>query len=308
MSNDNQDNQQSEINAETKQAMDDLRAKGFDFEGDQSKEPEPKPEETKAPEPEPKEKTPEAEKEPESKEPENPDRQSRKAPWQYEMEKRREEKSQKEKESGLLNKIGQLESEINNLKQTGTKSASVEATDIEKEMEELADGYEKGEMTLKDYTKKLVAISAKSLPKSELPSDITDKLNRIDRLEKEKQLEKEDLEYHSSFNGEIIPAIKKEYPHATEADLGAIEKKLKEYYFDERYISLTPQEIFTLKKSEMAKEISPLSKKTAEEGTRGVGRDSDNIDYENVTDEEYRKMSSEQREKVNTYKQSQSRL
>lgn len=306
MSNDTQDNQLSEINADTKEVMEELKAKGFEFEGDKPKEPEPK-EEIKPPTPEPKEKEPEAKAEPD-KDPENQDRKSRKAPWQYEMEKRREEKAQKEQNINLLEKIGQLETEINNLKQTGTKPASQEAMGIEKEMEDLADTYEKGEMTLKDYTKKLVAISAKSLPNREFPSDITDKLNRIDQLEKKSQQEKEDLEYHNSFNGQIIPIIKEEYPQASEADLRAVENKLKEYYFDERYISLTPQEIYTLKKAELAKEISPVPKKTMEEGTRGVGRGADNIDYDNVTEDQFAKMTPEEKDKVTTYLQSKTRL
>lgn len=290
----NQGQDAPEINSpETEEAIKELQEQGHEFKGVKS-EPKPEPETPKedTPEEKPEEKVEEPKEEikEEPKEPKEPvKRESREIPaWKVKMAERRAKQDNKEEV--------QKEESDKELKQD--KSTTIEPEDVDKQIDELTDKLESNEITTKEWAKEF----RKLQPRVELPKDISDRLNQLDEITKVTQRQKEDAEFSETFDNEVIKIIKEEHPSASIDDLKAIKAKLKESYFNPRFITLSPSEIYTLQKSELSKEISPSSQQTMEDGKKGVGRQDNVIDYEDITEEDYAKLTPEEQAKVGQYK------
>jgi len=296
--------EQPEINAETEKVKEELRQSGHSFEGDTPKEeekptPEPEviPEKKEEPKEEPEPKPEEIKPEEPIKEPEP--RKPREIPaWQVEMAKRRQEKEEQEKEKGLQEKINNLKSENETLKKA--KDSEV-VGDSEKLLEDLSDKLEAGDITLKEYNKKLASIISQGIKPNK---DLEEKIQQLDASERQR---KEDVEYIDKFHSKITPLVKEEYPNATTEDVEAINKKLKNFYFQNKYVALDIEEVYQLKKAEFVKEISPDTLKSAESGNRKAGRQGKVTDYKEITESEFAKLSSEEQDKVIEFKASQTR-
>jgi len=286
---------------ETQKVMDDLRAKGHTFDGDEPKKeeakPEEKPEEEPKAEPEKKEE-PEAKKDGEEEKPKRTPREPKEIPlWQMEIERKKfakelEGKSVKEKE--LAAKIEDLESKLKNKENSGE-----EKTDsLDKEIEELTKDYDD---ETKKLAKNLADIILKKVPKSDikLPDGLDEKLGTIDRINLEKEREREDLEYRRNFDQEVAGKLREEYPHISEDEIRAVSEKMKSSYFSEKYITLTAGEIYTLSKEEMKGLISNPPRESVEGAARGISRNGKIIDVSNLSEDDYRNLTSEEREKVN---------
>lgn len=297
-----------QVAPETKALMDNIRQQGHSFDGD--KPAEPVKEAPKDPENSQKEPEKEPEKTEEKKAEKTPERKPREIPaFQVEIDKKRVEKAHNEEKNALATRIDSLEAGVKSILEKLTEKANItapEQANIEQEIEELSNKLDTGEITMKDYTKKVIELSAKSLSKAEkaeITTELQTKLSKIDELEKEGQLAKEEKEFSNDFDKSIIPVIKKDYPHASDEDITAIKAKFHNFYFDSRYITLSSLEIYKLQKEEFEKEISPEPRGSVEAGTRGaVGRETRTIDLDNVSEDDYKKMTPEEQKKVMDYK------
>jgi len=140
-----------------------------------------------------------------------------------------------------------------------------------------------------------------SKSKVELPDEVKDKLKRLDEVLASNSKQKEDLEYNQHFSAQVAPLLKEQHPSISDEDLQSVQTALKNHYFDERYISLSAKEIYTLKADELKDLISPEPKSGGEKGTKGVARGNKEIDYSNITEEEYANLSDEEAQKVEDY-------
>jgi len=302
MNNDQQGSQPpEEINAETEKVKEELRQAGNSFEGDT---PEEKEELTPAPVVVPEEKKEEEKKEEKKEEepkpePEPVERKPREIPaWQVEIAKKRQEKEEQEKETKLQKEIDNLKSENEELK--GAKIPEV-VGDSDKLIEDLSDKLEAGDITLKDYNKEFASIISQGIKPDE---ELKEKIQQLGEAERQRS---EDVKYINDFQGKITPLIKEEYPNATIEDIEAINKRLKNFYFEGKYVSLDIDEVYRLKKAEFEKEISPDTLKSVESGGRKAGRQGKVTDYAEITESEFAKLSPEEQDKVLEFKTSSTR-
>lgn len=300
-----------QVAPETKALMDNLRQQGHSFEGDKPVDP-PK-EKTEEPENsllKEKEQEKEPEKTEEKKADKTPERKPREIPaFQVEIDKKRVEKAHNEEKNALAARIDSLETGVKSILEKLTEKTNItapEQANIEQEIEELSNKLDAGEILTKDYTKKVIELSAKSLSKAEkaeITTELQDKLSKIDKLEKEGQVANEEKEFSNDFDKSIIPVIRKDYPHASDEDITAIKSKFHNFYFDSKYITLSSLEIYKLQREEFEKEISPEPRGSVEIGTGGaVGRETRTIDLDNVSEDDFKKMTSEEQKKVMDYK------
>lgn len=288
---------------ETQKVMDDLRVKGFEFEGDKPKEEVKEPEKTEV---EPKKEEVKTEVKTESEiQPEiHSERKSREPKqipaWQVAIDRKRIEKEEGKSESEkqeLRNAIEELKSEINNLK--GTKQEKQE--EIDNWIEKFTKDYDVDVDVnfLKGFADEIL----KRVPKQgiQLPETLPKALETVAKMEADAEKKREDLEYISSFNKEVIPKLKEEYPQIIEDEIESIREAMKKPYFSERFINLSSDEIYELTKGSYKDLVSPERRQTVEKGTKGVSRGGKMLDYSNLSDEDYKNMSSQEREEANKF-------
>lgn len=296
-----------EINSpETAEIIKELQEEGHEVQGvaseDKPKEVPEKPETPEEPKVEPEKVEPEVEEEPkapvkrETREPKEPKQVNA---WEVEKDKRQAKKAQQERDDVLLKEIQSLKEDVTNLKQD--KQTTTEPEDNNSKIDKLSEQLEKGEINTAQFTKEVVKIRGEA-PQAELSDETKEKLGRIDKLEEAQRKTKEDAEFSTSFDSEATESIKEDYPDASAEDIKAIKAKVKALYFQPKYINLSPKEIYTLNKTKLSDDISPPSQTTLETGKKGVGRQGEVIDYENITDEKFDKLSPEEQDKVMDYK------
>jgi hypothetical protein len=288
-----------DVMPETQKVMDDLRAKGHTFEGDTPKV-EPKLEiKEVVPKEEPKlEKPPDEEKI----HPERKPREPKMIPaWQAEIDKKRlikesEEKSAQEKQE-WRDAISKLESKIEKLE--GTKQEKKEEVGewIDKLVTE--SGVEMDVGFLKSFANELLKQVPK--PESKIPDELPKALETVAKMESKVERERENSEYESSFKEEVVPKIKEEYPQITEDEIGSIRESMRKPYFSERFITLSSGEIYELTKGTFKDLIAPERRQTVEKGTKGISRNQKVLDYSNLTDEDYKNMTPQEREEANKF-------
>ncbi len=294
------------VNEETKKVMDDMRAQGHTFEGDPEKEPEKKPEPEIKPEVEPKVEPKEPEKEPREPEiqpseaelhPERKPREPKQIPaWQAEVDKKHlqkewEEKSVQEQQK-LRDEIATLQSKVKEL--TGVKKEEAIGEWIDKIVVEK--GLEVDTEFLKNFADEIL----KRIPKSEMIPDISKTLETVSKIEAKTESEREDSEYKSSFDKEIVPKLKEEYPQILDDEVNSIREAMRKPYFSERFITLSAGEIYALTSGSYKDLVAPERRPTVEKGTKGAGR-GQMKDYANLTEEEYKNLTPEELAEVNKF-------
>ena len=245
------------------------------------------------------------EKTPKEEEPEN--REIRIPEWKIQMDKRREKQKQ-EKDEELRENINNLTKEIEELKKTKLpepKKDNKAEHPVDKKLVEIKEKYK--DVVDPELIDDIFSAIPRETPKFELPKELTERLDSLEGLKKAKDQELEDFRYSEGFKEKVVPFIKQEFPYAKDEDIKAIETKLKEHYFDERYINLTLKEIYFLKKQELDKEISPADEKGGELGKKGILRGGKMIDPEEISDEEFAKLPQEEQQKVIDYKTAKER-
>ncbi|MFH1290926.1 MAG: hypothetical protein ABIH92_06000 [Nanoarchaeota archaeon] len=294
----------------TREAIEEMKKQGFEFEGLGDKKVDEKPEKGKEPvkdtskdgepketEEQPKEAVSKEEPKEAEEEPVIPEREERKPVWRQKMEEKRE-KQKKDKDVEILETLTSLKTDIEELKK-GKPKESVDDDDFEKKKADLKAKYENvvDPGLLEDLTA-LIPRGTKSPEVEKKLTEIEQKLQGFDQLSLAQKKILGDNEYSKQFSSKVTPLIKKDYPQATDEDLQAINQKLKESYYDKRYLGLNADEIYLIKKETFGSDISPTTLKSGETGKRGPGRSQTLVDYATITDEEFEGLSDEEKEKV----------
>jgi hypothetical protein len=225
--------------------------------------------------------------------------------WKINIEKKREEQKKQDQEKSLAEELEDLKKEILTIKE-GRKAPETpkEENEFDKKVKELSEKYPD---VNQDFIKDIVSAFPKS-EKPEFPKEYQEKISLLENLASEKKQQDEDLKFSKNFDSKIASKVKEQYPQATAEDIEAVKTEMQKHYFDEKYIKLGIEEIYTLKKSELEKQISPETVRTAETGQKGTGRGGNAVDYANVSEEEFSKMSPEEQDKVIDYRTKHSRL
>ncbi len=267
------------------------------------KEEPPKPEEVEKPqtteEPPQEEKSEDLKPEEEKKDERKPREPKQIPAWQHEIEKKKMQKEFEEEKSKLTasftKELEDIKSKINNFEKQGLSKSEIRE-EIDKDFEDLAEEYNVDKNFLGKLQKLIIS---KQSPK--LSDEISEKISKIDTWEKEQKQKQEDFEYEKGFSKKLLPILKEKFPSLTEVEREAIQEKLKDHYFDEKYIKLDIDEIYTIKQKEIDGLISSKNQKSGETGTRGVTRGGNVIDYGNLTEDQYAKLSPEEQEKANEF-------
>jgi len=226
---------------DTKKILDDMKAEGeLPEDKPEGDKPEEEPEQEETPEEEPKEDAPE----------ETPE-EEQKLPPHMPLSKYNKVKEKWESERS------EFEKKIDDLTQK-LEQASAKSTEGDIEAFAAKHGMDKNVvMDLVGVIKKQANISP-------------DLANRIDKVEKDYEVEKERLAYENNFNEQIVPVLKDINSEATNEQLKKAKDKLKELAYSDRYGKYELSDIVSLNKAEFDKILEKKEpKKTAESGRPG---------------------------------------
>ena len=112
-----------------------------------------------------------------------------------------------------------------------------------------------------------------------------------EQIEKDRQFEEERKEFNSEFDKDISDLVKEEYPHATSKQIEEVRESLEELAFSERYAQVPLAEIYR-GRSEF-RDLFPEPKKSGETG--GSRKETPKVDDEDVTEEDFKNMSPDDR-------------
>lgn len=213
--------------------------------------------------------------------------------WRAEVEKKKLLKKAEEEKQELLNQLNQLKEEFENFKRSHTKSQiTEEEQNVELKIKELSQKYNIDESFLRDIYSTLK-------PKVLLPKELIEKISEIDRIKEENRIKQEDLIFEGEFNRYIVPKLREKYSDLTENEIEKVKEVVKNDYFSEKYITLEIDELFKLNSDKYEKYLSPRKYSVEDKNAKNVSRESfTKIDYNSLTEEDFAKMSEEEREKV----------
>jgi len=213
----------------------------------------------------------------ESKE-EAPKKVSRKAKmvesWQVGAAKRQ---AAKEAEAKYASDVQALKEQIESLKNQSPKPEETANTvDVSEKIKELA--------SKKGVDEELLTELVKITSAKQLPTEVTEAMKELNEIKKQRQAEKEDLEFNKEF-GAILSDIKAEYPEATKGELAKIRQKLYGHAFSEAY-STTPVKLIYRGLDEF-RNTPVVKKKTAETSITGKeGKPAGGKDFASWTEED----------------------
>lgn len=144
-----------------------------------------------------------------------------------------------------------------------------------------------------------------------LPADVQEKLKEIDNLKqfKETQTQTEKIAqavkvYESDFDKEVLPLIKAENPEVSTDVILKIKESMKSVAFSEGYNTLPLKEIFHAKRATFEIPAPKEGKKTTEGDRSGVVRADTEVDFDNMTEEQFKNLSDADTEKYLAHKKS----
>ena len=303
-----------EVQKDTQEVMDELRAEGYSFDGDEEKadddnnageEADKKPEENKEKEDDDKEKVvpdEQGKKEEEKPVTERLPREPKKVKlqdgteteaWRLKVKEKHEERQREQEEERMKNLISDVvKKEIGSLQ---LKDAT--SKEIHDEFKGISEKYELG-VQGEEFLKDLESAILKKIPsKDTAPDDLREKLAK---LEMERKKEIEDIEFDKSFSKEIIPKLKEINPDADDDSIEKAKEAFREYYFSERFLKLGASEIFAIKKDSFSDVIGKPVRPSEKGSKNGASRTSI-VNYENMSEDEYAKLSDEEQQKVDEY-------
>ena len=206
--------------------------------------------------------------------------------WQIEIDRKRIEKEKEQEKNLLLEEIKQIRSDIEEIKQNKTSSGNLSKEN--NELNKLSEKY--------DVSREFLDDLANIIGKSD-----KDKLDKLDKLMEEQKIKSEDLIFEREFENNIISSIQNDFPDIKGNEIKKIKEKIKEDYFHPKYTKLDIEEIYKLRKDEYEDYLSP-KKYSSEKGTKGIFRNQGIIDYDNITEEEFEKLTPAQIKEFNEYK------
>lgn len=217
--------------------------------------------------------------------PKKPDR----SPTMVEAWKLHTAESQKDK---LAKEVAELSAKLEEVSKQKTPVTIEQSQDIKEEIAKLA---KDKDVDVEFLTGFADSILKKAESKYKTSSDIE---KTVQQLKEKTELAEELAAYGAEFEKDVLPILG-EYQLTGEA-LSKIKETLKGYAFSETYAKVPLKEIFTLKMSELNLSIP----KKSSEGKAIKGRASDTVDVDNISEEDFSKLSPEKVEEFMAKKSS----
>lgn len=186
--------------------------------------------------------------------------------------------SQKE---AALKRVAELEALMADANKKGTEMSQGEQDEIDEEVKKLA---EEGNIDPIYLNKLVKVIQSKGAPAGELSK-------RLQELEAERALIKEEAGYANEFEQDILPLVNDK--NLSDAELTQLKAKLKDLAFSETYAKVPLNKIFRAEQDALG---IPTARRSSE-GARAKVRGSDAVvDLDNLNEEQFKNLSPEQLE------------
>lgn len=176
-----------------------------------------------------------------------------------------------------------------------TEMTHSEKQDLSDEISSLADEYGVDKGFLSRLEKSILA-------KSSTPKEITEKLKELDVIKAEINKKHEETAYSQEFDKDIIPLIRAENPEISESALSQIKDILKTYAYSEEYGKLPLSKIYKAEREGLPIPAPAPRKKSAESSRSGTIRANDDIDFDNMTEEQFKNLPGEKMLEFARYK------
>lgn len=263
-------------NSDEAKALAELQAEGHEIEGQEPKVPEPKVDE-------PKEEEKVEPAKPDGDEPDGDEAKPDRTPRVVEAWKLKVAEDQKDK---LAKQVNDLEEKIKTLSVQKTDITQTQKNDIQADIEALA-----AEANVdKDFLQKF----ADTIISKVKPSD--DLTKTIEELKQKNELQQELGMFSDEFEKDVLPLLKDK--NLSDAELSQIKSALQDLAFTETYARVPLREIFQIKESTLG--IKPTKRSSESKGVKV--RPSDVVDLDNISEEDFAKLTPEQMEQFSSRK------
>lgn len=263
-------------NSDEAKALAELQAEGHEIEGQKPEVPEPKIDEPKDEEPA---KPDESKGDEPDEEPDKPDR----TPRMVESWKLRVAEDQKNK---LTEQVNDLQVKIEALSNQKSDITPAQKNDIQAEIDALA--------TEANVDKDFLQKFADTILSKTKPSD--DLVKTIEELKEKNELQQEMQMFSDEFEKDVLPLIKDQ--NLSDTELSQLKNGLRDLAFTETYAKVPLAEIYQLK----GQALGIKTPKRASEGKGVKVRPSDVVDLDNISEEDFAKLTPEQMEQFSTRK------
>jgi len=185
------------------------------------------------------------------------------------------------KEKDLLDTIELLKNQPSSVDNKNNNAPSDNGEELEKLVEDIQ---ENG--LGKEQIAKLVSLVKGKDDLSPKISGLIEDINHMKESEKDKI---EELEFNTDFDKDIAGLVKAEYPDISDDNLTKIKEKLHDLAYTEEYAKVPLKIIY--KGLDDFREMFPKKAKSAEGSRGGENRQTDALDFENMTEEQLAKLS-----------------
>jgi hypothetical protein len=138
--------------------------------------------------------------------------------------------------------------------------------------------------------------------KTSIPKDISEKLKELDVIKQDRAKEYQENSYLKEFESDVLPIIKAENPNISETALSQIKDNLKKYAFSEEYAKLPLNKVFKVEKETLGIPVATPHKKTVESSRSGTTRATTTIDFDDMSEEQFKTLAPEQMLEFAKYK------
>lgn len=199
------------------------------------------------------------------------------------------EKQWSQEREELLEKLNQQKGE------SETPQQKQAIADVEEEVKKLSEeaGLDEG------VIQKIVDIASK---KNQLPEET---LKALDDYKKNQLEAAQESGYSQEFDKDVVPLIRAEYPDISEENLTRIKTELHDVAFSDGYLK-TPLKVI-YKGLDDFREYVPPARKSAEGGRGEGGRKVDVVDFDNMTEEQFKKLPPEEQDNYMEYMEKKER-
>lgn len=191
-----------------------------------------------------------------------------------------------DQKDGALKKVADLEAKITELSQQSSRPTENQKQDIVDDIEELVKEAEEAGADGKFIRKLASTLLSKAEAKFKPSDDVT---KTIKELAEERELAKQERLYVEEFSKNIEPLVKEQYG-LDDTALSQLKSQLKDLAFSDTYAKVPLAKIFKA-------EFETFGLKEAKRSSEGKGvkvRSNEVVDYDNMTEEQFSKMTPDQ--------------
>ena len=186
-----------------------------------------------------------------------------------------------DQKAGLEKDLQEMKAKIDDLSKQKSPVTEAQKTEIADEIKAIAEeaGVDAGFLT--KFADTLLKKANANRPSSDVEKT-------LESIKQEREVEKQLNAYNTEFENDVMPLVKGH--NLSDTALSELKKTLKDYAFSETYAKVPLKEIFRIKEEA----LDLKSPKKSSEGKGPKVRASDMLDLDNVTEEDFAKMTPEQ--------------